>query len=108
MFENRTLTYHSRACFDVLTLFVILNPRLFKKDMENQSPKKKQRRSFSREYKLGVVDWYLENERNIAVTARRYGLARKQVRTWVNSEEKIQKQNLKAKQVEEVVRASIR
>ena len=65
--------------------------------MENQSPKKKQRRSFSREYKLGVVDWYLENERNIAVTARRYGLARKQVRTWVNSEEKIQKQKPKSK-----------
>ena len=56
--------------------------------MEKQS--KKKRHSYTREFKLKVSDWYMNNGKNIARTAQMFGVDRKQVRTWLKNEEIIQ------------------
>ena len=49
--------------------------------MEKQS--KKKRHSYTREFKLKVSDWYINNGKKIARTAQMFGVDRKQVRrTW--------------------------
>ena len=56
--------------------------------MEKQS--KKKRHSYTREFKLKVSDWYMNNGKKIARTAQMFGADRKQVRTWLKNEEIIQ------------------
>ena len=58
--------------------------------MEKQS--KKKRHSYTREFKLKVSDWYMNNGKNIARTAQMFGVDRKQVRIWLKNEEIIQQQ----------------
>ena len=53
--------------------------------MEKQ-PKKK-RHSYTREFKLKVSDWYMNNVENITRTAQMFGVDRKQVKTWLKNEE---------------------
>ena len=54
--------------------------------MEVHDVEKLKRRSYTREYKLSVVKWYMLNNKNKAVTARKFKLDRKQVRQWVQNE----------------------
>ena len=63
--------------------------------MEKQS--KKKRHSYTREFKLKVSDWYMNNGKNIARTAQMFGVDRKQVRTWLKNEEIIQQQKHSSK-----------
>ena len=58
--------------------------------MEKQS--KKKRHSYTREFKLKVSDWYMNNGKNIPRTAQMFGVDQKQVRTWLENEEIIQQQ----------------
>ena len=58
--------------------------------MEKQS--KKKRHSYTREFKLKVSDWYMNNVENITRTAQMFGVDRKQVKTWLKNEEIIQRQ----------------
>lgn len=55
------------------------------------------RRAFDHEFKLTVVKDYYQDGKNIAKTARKFGVDRKQVREWVQNEEKITKQKSKSK-----------
>ena len=52
--------------------------------MEKQS--KKKRHSYTREFKLKVSDWYVNNGKNIEMAAQIFGVDRKQVRTWLKKE----------------------
>jgi transposase-like protein len=52
----------------------------------------KSRRSFLREKKLEVVEWFYNNSKNIAKTSRQFGIDRKQVRAWISSEKVLRKQ----------------
>ena len=63
--------------------------------MEKQS--KKKRHSHTREFKLKISDWYMNNGKNIARTAQMFGVDRKQVRTWSKNEEIIQQQKHSSK-----------
>ena len=63
--------------------------------MELQS--KKKRNSYTREFKLKVADWFMNNGKNIARTAQMFGVDRKQVRTWLKNEEIIQHQKHSSK-----------
>ena len=58
--------------------------------MEKQSKKKTQ--FLYARVELKVSDWYMNNGRNIARTSQMFGVNRKQVRTWLKHEEKIQQQ----------------
>ena len=55
------------------------------------------RRAFDREFKLQVVKEYHESGKNIAKTARKFEIYRKQVRAWVKKEEQIRRQKYKSK-----------
>ena len=66
-----------------------MKPYVLKK-MEKQS--KKKHHSYTRECKLKVSDWYMNNGKNIARTAQMFGVDRNQVRTWLKNEEIIQQQ----------------
>ena len=50
------------------------------------------RKSYTRELKLSVVKWHHQNGISRAGTARKFCIARKQIRTWLNREEKLQQQ----------------
>ena len=63
--------------------------------MEKQS--KKKRHSYTREFKLKVSDWYMNNGKNIARTAQMFGIDQKQVRTWFKNEEITQQQKHSSK-----------
>ena len=63
--------------------------------MEKQS--KKKRPSYTREFKLKVSDWYMNNGKNIARIAQMFGVDRKQVRTWLKNEEIIQQEKHSSK-----------
>ena len=58
---------------------------------------KASRRAFDREFKLQVVKEYHESGKNIAKTARKFEIDRKQVRAWVKKEEQIRRQKYKSK-----------
>ena len=58
--------------------------------MEKQS--KKKRHSCTREFKLKVSDWYMNNGKNIARTAQMVGVDQKQARTWLKNEQIIEQQ----------------
>lgn len=58
---------------------------------------KASRRAFDREFKLQVVKEYHESGKNIAKTARKFEIDRKQVRAWVKKEEQIRGQKYKSK-----------
>ena len=47
------------------------------------------RRSFCKEFKLKVTNWYFENEKNTNQTANNFQIERKQVRNWLKDEENI-------------------
>ena len=66
------------------------------KSSESRIPHKRQ--SYTREYKLNVVSWFYQNGKGVSVTARKFGIGRKLVRTWVKAESDIkrQKENSKA------------
>ena len=63
--------------------------------VEKQS--KKKRYSYTREFKLQVSDWYMNNGKNITRTVQMFGVDRKQVRTWLKNEEIIQQQKHSSK-----------
>ena len=58
---------------------------------------KKKRHSYTREFKLKVSDWYMNNVKNITRTAQMFGADRKQVTTWLKNEEIIQRQKHSSK-----------
>ena len=41
------------------------------------------RRSFTREFKLSVIEWYCNNDNNILQTASKFKGDRKQIRNWI-------------------------
>jgi transposase-like protein len=55
--------------------------------------------SFTREFKLSVIQWFHSNDKNILRTASYFKIDRKQVRQWIKNEEKIRKQKRKSKTV---------
>lgn len=59
--------------------------------------KQLQRRGYNREFKLTVIKSFYNHGRNVAQTAKKFKVDRKQVRSWVSSEEKIRKQPYKSK-----------
>ena len=63
--------------------------------MEKQS--KKKRHSYTREFKLKVSYWYMNNGKNMARTAQMFRVDRKQVRTWLKNEEIIHQQKHSSK-----------
>ena len=44
---------------------------------------KQTRRSFTREFKLSVIEWYYNNDNNILQTASKFKGDRKQIRNWI-------------------------
>lgn len=60
------------------------------------SSAKATRRSFTREFKLSVIQWFHSNDKNILRTASYFKIDRKQVRQWIKNEEKIRKQKRKS------------
>ena len=52
---------------------------------------------YTREFKLKVSDWYMDNGKNIARTAQMFRVDRKQVRTWLKNEEITQQQKNSSK-----------
>lgn len=61
------------------------------------SSTKATRRSFNREFKLAVIEWFYANNKNVLQTASKFQIDRKQVRQWTRNEEKIRKQKRKSK-----------
>ena len=61
------------------------------------SSAKASRRSFTREFKLSVIQWFHLHNKNILQTASYFKIDRKQVRQWIRNEEKIRKQKRKIK-----------
>ena len=45
------------------------------------------RKSYAREFKLTVVTWFHEDGKNVHQTSQHFNLDRKQVRSWVKTEE---------------------
>ena len=54
---------------------------------------KTQRKSYTREFKLKVVDWLKANEHNVSATARQFGVSNKRVRDWRESESSLKEQS---------------
>lgn len=50
-----------------------------------------------RKFKLCVVEWYYNNNKNILQTANKFKVDRKQIRNWTSGEENIRKQKNKSK-----------
>ena len=50
------------------------------------TPSRRLRRAYTVKVKLDVVDWYLNNGKNVAKTAREFDVDRKRVREWVKEE----------------------
>ena len=63
------------------------------------SSAKTSRRSFTREFKLSVIQWFHSHNKNILQTASYFKIDRKQVRQWIRNEEKIRKQKRNSKGV---------
>ena len=57
------------------------------------------RRAFDHEFKLRVVNDYSRDGKNIAWTARKFEIDSKQVRSWINKEEKIRNRRANPKQM---------
>ena len=53
---------------------------------------KQERRSYTREFKLMVVDWYLMHGENKSKTARHFNVSCKQIRDWVRNRRKVEDQ----------------
>ena len=63
------------------------------------SSAKASRRSFTREFKLSVIQWFHSHNKNILQTASYFKIDRKLVRQWMRNEEKIRKQKRNSKGV---------
>ena len=76
--------------------------------MEKQS--KKKCHYYAREFKMKVSDWYMNNGKNIAMTAQMLEVDRKQVKTWLKNEfdELFNNKNILVKPLGEVVQQNIR
>ncbi len=64
---------------------------------QHHEPVKKKRKSYTRENKLKVV--YVEGERNLYRTCKKYSLNTKMVVRWINDEEKIRDSHKGSKRV---------
>ena len=53
---------------------------LFNMEAATQS---KKRHSYTREYKLSVVSWYYENQKNVSKAVLNFEVDGKQVRIWI-------------------------
>ena len=62
---------------------------------------KQTRPSFTREFKLSVVEWYYNNNKNIFQATNKFRVDRKQMRNWIAGKENIRKQKSKSKNVRE-------
>ena len=58
---------------------------------------KKERRSYSREFKLSVGKWVEDNNQTLASASRHFKIDRKQIRSWTKENTKIIKQKYKSK-----------
>ena len=65
----------------------------------------KRRKSYSREYKLAVVEFWRAHEKNVSRTAQHFYIDRKMVQRWVKDEEKIKASRKGAKKVKHDRRA---
>ena len=54
---------------------------------------KTQRKSYTREFKLKVVDWLKSNGHNVSAAARQFGVSNKRVRDWRESEASLKEQS---------------
>ena len=54
---------------------------------------KTQRKSYTGEFKLKVVDWLKSNGHNVSATARQFGVSNKRVRDWRESESSLKEQS---------------
>ena len=67
--------------------------------LANSSATKAPRRSFTREFKLSVIQSFHSHNKTILQTASYFKIVWKQVRQWIRNEEKIRKQKRKSKAV---------
>ena len=51
-----------------------------------------ERKSYTREFKLSVTQWTLENDRNISSPSRKYNVDRKRIREWLKQEKSLENQ----------------
>ena len=61
---------------------------------------KQTRLSFTREFKLSVVEWYCNNDKSISQTGNKFKVDRTQIRNWIAGEENIRKHKSKSKKVQ--------
>ena len=59
---------------------------------ENQIDAEKKRRSFTKEFKLSVVNYFYKHGENNLKTSNKFNVGRKQVREWVRKETRISQQ----------------
>ena len=73
--------------------------------MADSDKTQKVRKNYRREFKLKVIKWFYDNERNVARTAFQFEIDRKMVRRWVDGEVKIRgsKEKSKKSRVEELL-----
>ena len=48
-----------------------------------------ERKSYTREFKLSVTRWTLENGKNISSSLRKFNVDRKRIREWLKQEESL-------------------
>ena len=47
----------------------------------------KRRNSYAREFNISVVKWYYKNGKNILHTSQKFQVDRKQIRSWIKTED---------------------
>ena len=67
--------------------------------MADSDKTQKVRKNYRREFKLKVIKWFYDNERNVARTAFQFEIDRKMVRRWVDNEFKIRGSKEKSKKI---------
>ena len=67
--------------------------------MADSDKTQKVRKNYRREFKLKVIKWFYDNERNVAGTAFQFEIDREMVRRWVDDEVKIRGSKEKSKKI---------
>ena len=67
--------------------------------MADAIDKEKTRKSYRREFKLNVIKWFYDNGKNVAHTAVRFKVHRKQIRNWIRDELKIKESKEKSQKI---------
>ena len=98
-FKSNFLSSYVRMLNSTCYLSILIQLSLRLKMADSGENETKKRNCYRREFKLKVMQWYYDQGGNVAHTAKKFHVDRKQIREWIKKERQIQESKKRCQKI---------